>query len=213
MFLARRGGQYYHFSGISGLDKAEDSRAFAITDIDGDGNLDLVLKSRMAPQVRIFQNTCGAARKAVVFSLHGTKSNRDAIGARVEVNGQAKWIFAGSAYLSQHTKRLHFGLGERDRAEQVRIHWPSGDIQELGPLDAGFLYEVTQGAAELKRRPLPQRRELPTEGKLPVDNLSRLHSTWFWEPVPPSAACSRSRFAGAACRGNAPAMDRSCRVT
>ena len=47
----------------SGVDHADDSRAFAYTDIDGDGNLDLILKSRLAPQVRFLQNVCGLARK------------------------------------------------------------------------------------------------------------------------------------------------------
>ena len=48
-----------------GLDVAEDSRAFAVTDLDGDGNLDLVLKSRLGPQVRAFRNNCGRERDAL----------------------------------------------------------------------------------------------------------------------------------------------------
>jgi tetratricopeptide (TPR) repeat protein len=184
VFLAQRAGRYYDFSGVTGLDRAEDSRAFAITDIDGDGNADLVLKSRMGPQVRVFQNVCGASRKTMVFSLRGTKSNRDAIGARVAVDGQVKWLVAGSAYLSQHTKRLHFGLAERDRAERVRIQWPSGDVQEFKDLAAGFLYEVTEGKAEIASRRLLPRTELPEGARFAIDNQARLHTTWLWEPVP-----------------------------
>ena len=184
IFFARRGGRYRDFSGVSGLDKAEDSRAFAFTDIDGDGNVDIVLKSRLGPQVRVFQNDCGAARKAIVFALRGTKSNRDAIGARVEVDGQAKWLVAGSGYLSQHSKRLHFGLGDRDRAEKVRITWPSGATQELPPLAAGTLYEVTEGSPEIGRKPLRPRAELPEGPPFESDNRSRLHTGWLWEPVP-----------------------------
>ena len=184
VFFVRRAGRFYDFSGVSGIDRPEDSRAFALTDIDGDGNVDLVLKSRMGPQVRVFQNACGVSRKALVLSLRGTKSNRDAIGARVEVDGQVKWLAAGSAYLSQHTKRLHFGLGEGERAEKVRIHWPSGNVQELPPLAAGFLYEVTEGSAEVGAHRLRPRRELPEDVPFSVDNRARLHTTWLWEPVP-----------------------------
>ena len=184
VFFARRSGRYYDFSGVSGIDKAEDSRAFALVDIEGDGNLDLVLKSRMGPQVRVFQNVCGASRKSVVFSLRGTKSNRDAIGARVRADGQTKWTVAGSGYLSQHTKRLHFGLGEKDRVEKVEVRWPSGDVQHFGPLDAGYLYDVVEGSVELTKRPLTPRKEIPAGGGLNADNRARLHSTWFWEPVP-----------------------------
>jgi tetratricopeptide (TPR) repeat protein len=184
LFFARRAGRYYNFSGVSGVDVPEDSRSFTFTDIDGDGNIDLVVKSRLGPQVRVFQNDCGTGRKAIVFSLRGTKSNRDAVGARVEVDGQVKWLAAGSAYLSQHTKRLHFGLGDRDRAEKVRIHWPSGEAQDLPPLAAGFLYEVSEGSAEVRSTRLKPRKELPADVAFPVDNRARLQTTWFWEPVP-----------------------------
>ena len=184
LFFARRTGRYYNFSGVSGIDVPEDSRSFAFTDIDGDGNIDLVVKSRLAPQVRVFQNDCGTARKTIVFSLRGTRSNRDAIGARVELDGQVKWVTAGSAYLTQHTKRLHFGLGDRGRAEKVRIHWPSGDLQDLPPLAAGFLYEVSEGSAEFRATPLRPRKDLPADVPFPVDNRARLQTTWFWEPVP-----------------------------
>jgi Flp pilus assembly protein TadD len=184
VLFARRSGRYYDFSGVSGIDRAEDSRSFAFTDIDGDGNVDIVLKSRLGPQVRILQNQCGVQRKAIVFSLRGTKSNRDAIGARVEVDGQLKWLVAGSAYLSQHTKRLHFGLGERDRAEKVRIHWPSGEVQEFSNLKAGFLYEIAEGDSKISSKPLRARIDLPEDVKFEVDNRARLQTAWLWEPVP-----------------------------
>ncbi len=184
VFFARRAGRYYDFSGVSGVDRAEDSRAFAFTDIDGDGNVDLVLKSRMGPQVRVFQNLCGASRKTIVLSLRGTKSNRDAIGARIEVDGQVKWLAAGSGYLSQHTKRMHFGLGDRAQAEKVSIHWPSGETQELGPLAAGFLYEITEGEPQVRSRRLEPRTEIPEGAPFPIDNKARLETTWLWEPLP-----------------------------
>jgi tetratricopeptide (TPR) repeat protein len=184
VFFVRRAGRYYDFSLVSGIDRAEDSRAFAFTDIDGDGNVDIVLKSRMGPQVRVFQNACGVGRNSLVISLRGTKSNRDAIGARVEVDGQTKWLAAGSAYVSQHTKRLHFGLGEKDHAAKVRIHWPSGVTQELPPLAAGFLYEVTEGSADIVSHPLRARKDWPENIAFSVDNKARLQTTWLREPVP-----------------------------
>lgn len=188
VFYARRGKRFYDFSGISGIDLAEDSRAFALFDLDGDGCLDLAVKSRMGPQLRVFRNSCGQAGERIVFRLRGTKSNRDAVGARVEVDGQVKWLVAGSAYLSQHTKRLHFGLGERKRAEKVRIVWPSGLVQELPPLDAGYLYVVTEGLAEFRSERLRPTADLPAgflaEVPIRADNRSRLFTTWLREPVP-----------------------------
>ena len=118
------------------------------------------------------------------MSLRGTKSNRDAIGARVEVDGQVKWLSAGSAYLSQHSKLLHFGLADRERAEKVRIYWPSGELQKLEPLAAGFRYEITEGSAEFRAIPLQPRKEFPADASFHVENHARLETTWFWEPVP-----------------------------
>ena len=184
VFFVRRGGRYYDFSGVSGAGFADDSRAFAFTDIDGDGNMDLIVKSRLGPQVRVLQNACGVARRSLVLSLRGTKSNRDGIGARIDVDGQAKWLSAGSAYLSQHSKRLHFGLGTRERAERVRIHWPSGLVQELGPLAAGHVHEVTEGNPEVRSTRLRELKRLPDDVPLQVDNHARLETTWLWEPVP-----------------------------
>ncbi len=184
VLFARRAGRFYDHSGISGLDRAEDSRAFAFTDIDGDGNVDIVLKSRLGPQVRVLQNHCGTSRKTITLALRGTKSNRDAIGAKVDIDGQVKWLVAGSAYLSQHSKRLHFGLGDRGHAEKVRIQWPSGVVQELSNLAAGFLYTVEEGNPEIASQPMRQRKDLPDNVKFDVDNRARLQTSWFWEPVP-----------------------------
>jgi tetratricopeptide (TPR) repeat protein len=166
VFYVRREGRFYDLSGVSGLDLAEDSRAFAATDLDGDGNLDLVLKSRLGPQVRAFRNHCGVERHSLAIRLVGTKSNRDAIGARVEVEiaecgtGNAdcgsrrqvvQFVKAGSGYLSQHTKPLYFGLGEATRAARVSVQWPTGGRQEFVDLEAGYRYEITEGRSEFKK--------------------------------------------------------------
>ena len=101
----------------------------------------------------MFQNACGERGSASCFSCAERNPTATRWARRVEVDGQVKWVVAGSAYLSQHTKRLHFGLGDRQRAEKVRIVWPSGHAQELPPLEAGFLYEVTEGVSEFRSTP------------------------------------------------------------
>lgn len=179
----RRGDRFYDVSGVSGLDFADDSRALAITDFDGDGRPDVILKSRMGPQIRIMQNNCAAKNHSIAFDLHGTKSNRDAIGVKIEVNGRAVWLDAGNGYISQHSKRVIVGLGQSARAERIRITWPSGLVQEIPPLDAGAVYEITEGSAELSRRPFAKHSLLP-DIPFTVDNTPRLHSTWLLQPLP-----------------------------
>ena len=174
--------KFYDFSGVSGLDFAEDTRAFAVTDIDGDGNLDIVLKSRLAPQVRVLRNNCGLGKRAIALRLKGTKSNRDGIGARVEVNGRVQYLNAGSGYLSQHSKQLHFGLGEAGEAA-VKITWPSGEKQEFAGLRAGVRYEIEEGSEKVEATPFRERTSLSTVPVQPV-NQPEFAATWLHDPVP-----------------------------
>ena len=180
---ARRGGRYFDFSGVSGLDFAQDSRAFAVTDIDGDGRPDIFLKSRLGPQVRILQNNCCEDRHSLAIQLEGKNSNRDAIGARVEVDGQTKWLEAGTGFLSQHSKRMIFGLGDALAAAAVRIEWPSGTEQKLSDLQAGKTYYIREGSADVKSRDYAARATL-TATPPEADNSLKLEETWFVEPVP-----------------------------
>ena len=209
VFYARRDGHYYDLSGVSGLDLAEDSRAFAATDLDGDGNLDVLLKSRLGPQIRVFRNECGVGRHSIALRLIGTKSNRDAIGARVDVEVAdcrlpiadcqqkrtlSQFVRAGSGYLSQHTKTLYFGLGEAASASRVRVKWPSGLLQEFQNFLSGSLYEIVEGIEAPKRTAFLPRKKESTNRQSAIgnqqshavhgENTPQLQDTWLLEPVP-----------------------------
>jgi tetratricopeptide (TPR) repeat protein len=181
VFYARRNGRYYDFSGVSGLDFADDSRAFTVTDIDGDGNLDVLLKSRLGPQVRVLRNECGARRPALAIHLRGTASNRDAIGARAELGAQVKSVQAGSGYLSQSTKTLYFGSPD---ARNVRIRWPSGKTQQFTNLEPGFVYDIEEGSTQFKRTPFTQRGNIAESPPVQPDNQPQSAETWLFDPIP-----------------------------
>jgi tetratricopeptide (TPR) repeat protein len=117
-----------------------------------------------------------------VLRLRGTKSNRDGIGARVEINGRVQYLNAGSGYLSQHSKQLHFGLGEAADAA-VTITWPSGIRQQFGSLRAGFRYEIQEGAEQFKAIPFRTRVSISAAPVQPV-NQPEFAATWLLEPVP-----------------------------
>jgi tetratricopeptide (TPR) repeat protein len=188
VLYARRGGRYRDYSGVSGMDFADDSRAFAVTDFDGDGNLDVLLKSRLGPQVRALLNEWGTGGRALAIRLTGGSSNRDAIGAAVEVEWSGKrtiaFVQAGSGYLSQHTKTLHFGLGDASRADRIAIRWPSGTRQEFHNFEAGFRYHVTEGNSEPHRETFAPR--VPRSAAPPVspENRPGFEETWLLLPVP-----------------------------
>lgn len=187
VFYVRREGRYRDYSGVSGIDVAGDSRAFAVTDLDGDGALDLIVKTRLGPQLRVFQNQAAGGRHSIGLLLRGVRSNQDAIGAKVEVTHEGgtvtRWVSAGSGYLSQHTKQVIVGLGESRRAERVRIVWPSGEVQEIRQLAAGFRYRITEGKDEIERVAFASARRLDAK-TLPGDDRPGLADTWLLEPLP-----------------------------
>jgi hypothetical protein len=78
----------------------------------------------------------------------GVSSNRDGIGARVEVYAGAKRQtaerVAGSGYLSQNDDRLHFGLGAVATVDKLVIHWPSGQEQTLEKLSVDRVLTVKE---------------------------------------------------------------------
>jgi tetratricopeptide (TPR) repeat protein len=182
VFYMKRQGAYQDASGVSGLDFADDTRTFAVVDFDGDGVPDLILKNRLGPQIRAMQNDCSGGRPAIVLSLRGTRSNRDAIGARVEVNGRVQYLSAGSGFLSQHSKRLHFGLAKQPFAD-VKIIWPSGAKQEVSGLEPGYSYSIVEGASQHARTPFRPRKLLPAS-VMPGKNDPEFGDTWLLEPVP-----------------------------
>jgi hypothetical protein len=92
--------------------------------------------------------------------LEGTKSNRSAIGARVVVSygerKQAQAVMAQSSYLSVNDRRLHFGLGKETKAS-LEIHWPSGDVEAVEPIESNRLVVIREGSGVVKTSILPGR--------------------------------------------------------
>jgi hypothetical protein len=86
----------------------------------------------------------------VRFRLVGTKSNRDAIGAVVQIfyggTSQSRMVKSGSSYLSQSELAVTFGVGKRDQVERVVIFWPSGRTEEFKNVASGKAYDCTEGA-------------------------------------------------------------------
>jgi tetratricopeptide (TPR) repeat protein len=139
VFYANNGdGTFSDVSGAVDLDFIEDSRSFALADFDHDGRLELALKTRNSPQLRILKNVVKELPPAIAVRLTGKKSNRDAIGARVVVDTGTMQITrvlqAGSGFLAQHSKELFFGLGQAKSTVTATIHWPSGATQTLRDL-------------------------------------------------------------------------------
>jgi tetratricopeptide (TPR) repeat protein/thiol-disulfide isomerase/thioredoxin len=149
-YLNNHDGTFSDISTVAGVDFIEDSRSFALADFDQDGRLEVVLKNRSGPQLRLLKNVMSDLSPSIAFRLTGTTSNRDAIGAEVIVESKAgrqtRRVQAGSGFLAQHSKDLLFGLGETTGPVTALIRWPSGLQQDLQDLPLNHRIWVTEGS-------------------------------------------------------------------
>lgn len=110
------------------------ARGACFADYDNDGKVDAFLVNLGAKGTLVHNVSTGSGHW-VAIKLVGTKSNRDGIGARVEVfAGSKHWTaerVASSGYLSQDDSRLHFGLGAASAIDKIIVRWPSGREQTL----------------------------------------------------------------------------------
>jgi enediyne biosynthesis protein E4 len=123
-------------------------RGCAFGDYNNDGYVDIVINN-MNESPTLLRNACFNGNHWIAIKLIGTKSNRSAIGARVEcVTGEVRQIDevrSGGSYLSQNDFRLHFGLGKTRAVDLLRIRWPSGAGQELRKVDVDQVVEIQEG--------------------------------------------------------------------
>ena len=130
-----------------GFTQPKVGRGLAYADFDRDGDLDLLMTTNNGPAY-LFRNDQLGGNKSIRIRLVGTKSNRDAIGARVRIfhgdSGQSRLVKGGSSYLSQSELALTFGLGKRDRIDRLVIDWPNGGTEEHKNLAAGRAYECVE---------------------------------------------------------------------
>ncbi|HYW45616.1 MAG TPA: CRTAC1 family protein [Bryobacteraceae bacterium] len=109
-------------------------RGAAFGDYDNDGKIDVFIVNLGGPAF-LLHNTSPGTNHWITVKLVGHKSNRDGIGAQVEVLAggvrQQHERIAGSGYLSEDDPRVHFGLGSAAKVERLTVTWPSGIRQVI----------------------------------------------------------------------------------
>ena len=192
VFYANNGnGTFSDVSSAVGLDFVEDGRSFAVADFDHDGRLEIVLKNRNAPQLRILKNVVKDLPPSISFRLQGTKSNRDAIGATITIEAgkgrQTRTVRAGSGFLSQHSKEAFFGLGDCKGFVQATIRWPSGLVQQLKDLPINRRIWVEEGSEPTRVEPFKSPRPLsatPSAVSTNPEQFPDRCETWLLTPAP-----------------------------
>lgn len=189
LFANNRNGTFSEVSSALGMDFLEDGRSFALADIDHDGRLEVILKNRNAPQLRILHNGMSNIGDSITFLLRGHASNRDAIGASITLEAghlrQTKYLQAGSGFLSQHSKELHFGVGHPDGSLIATVHWPNGAVQHFEQLPVNHRIALEEGVSTFSAVPFAS--PLPAYARpAPAPVLSTLPlqwATWLNDPL------------------------------
>ncbi len=139
LFKGLGGGKFADVSRQAGpvLSQRTTARGACFADYDNDGKVD-AFEVNLGARGTLLHNVSTNTGHWIAVKLKGTKSNRDGIGAKVEVVAAGKrWTaerVAGSGYLSQDDGRMHFGLGAATVIDKLLVHWPSGREQTLEKL-------------------------------------------------------------------------------
>ena len=199
----RAGGAFANASAVSGLDFPDDGRGVAFLDLEGDGDLDVAISNRTAPRLRLMRNELPAADRFVALYLEGdgAGTNRDAVGARVELEttdgALRRSVRAGEGFLSQSSRWLHFGLGAAEPTGTAIVHWPGAGRETFGGIAAGGRYRIVQGSGRAAPAPVRRRQSAlePGEQQPPAPTTG---ARVVLAPRPPSPQLSMRPFGAAA---------------
>jgi hypothetical protein len=135
-------------------DTAARHRGCAFGDFDGDGRIDAVTTS-LDLNAELWMNRSPGNNHWLDIALRGVKSNRDGIGARIQVvtaaGAQYNHQTSSVCYASSSLGPVHFGLGAEKLATSIEIVWPSGIVQKLSNIRADQVLHVTEPASAAKQ--------------------------------------------------------------
>ena len=152
--LLRDGDAFREVAAEAGVASLHRGRGGTLTDLDGDGRLDIAVVNRRAP-LEVWRNLSDAG-SSVGLELRQEGSNVFALGAVIELRiGErvmTREVTVGGGHAGGHAGPEHFGIGDAEGVE-VRVIWPDGAVSDWTVVDAGFSGILHRDGDEL--RPLP----------------------------------------------------------
>ena len=133
----------------TGLAVVSVGRGAAFGDLFNDGKIDVVINNMDGAPVLLRNVNPDHHHWVEMKLIGGSKSPRDAVGSTVYLNAggirQREDVLSGGSYLSSNDMRVHFGLGDTSKVDQVEIHWPSGAVEKLGLPAVDRIYTISEG--------------------------------------------------------------------
>ncbi len=127
------------------------SFGLAVGDYDKNGQLDLAIATHTNGSTRFFCHN-GTSANWIGFQLQSSYSNRSGLGARIEVKSNGKWQHRQhmpvSGFGGQNSQLIHFGLGENNLVDSVRVFWPSGAIQMVANFNLNQYNPILEEASK-----------------------------------------------------------------
>ena len=149
LFLNQTGKRFAEIGGAAGLRAEGLGRGVAFGDYDNDGDIDILINNQDGPPT-LLRNDNGTRNHWVQLQLIGDGKNRNAIGARVEIQSaqgtQIREVKSGSSYLSQNDLRVHFGLGVHPEIGAVGVRWPDGKQERFTGVKADRFWVLKKGS-------------------------------------------------------------------
>ena len=157
MLFHNTGKSFQNVSQQSGpvFSKPLSSRGLAIGDFNNDGAVDVLVSVNDDAPV-LLRNSVGSQNHWLGLTLVGTKSNRDAVGARITYQAgdlkRSRMKVGGGSYLSSHDPRIVLGIGQRKKLDWVEVKWPlpSGAVERFTDLPIDRYITIVEGEGKWK---------------------------------------------------------------
>ncbi len=131
----------------AGVTTPHSSRGCAFGDFDNDGDVDVLVMNMNEPP-SLLRNDQTTGNQWLKVKLMGAKANRTALGARVIVTigerKQVQAVLSQTGYYSHDDLRLHFGLGDKTKADRVDVYWPSGKTSTFKDVNAAQILMIKE---------------------------------------------------------------------